>query len=227
MTKSTKKKPDKKKKIRSKKELTIALSNELKENQKNLSLLSRIILKPYFWPCLLIIMVISIGIIITNNNKYNPETDVCEEWFCRYNDGFYHSGCDSSCESQRIDGHFQKEACQIYDNINAPMLISSECSSWRSKTKCELNPEAEDCICDKWKNIVLTEEKKIYILDCGDRNGETMSFNIEVKPTWLPAPTSDTSEWKCNLNDSKIITFQNVVDKFCIKAHDPDRSMRT
>ena len=55
-------------------------------------------------------------------DRFNPETDVCELWDCH----------DGSVYSQKT------EECNI-------------CIDWRPKNICELDPEAEGCICDEYQ----------------------------------------------------------------------------
>jgi len=117
---------------------------------------------------------------------FNPDTDVCLEW----------SACNKNnhiCSYPTILG---EESVNDFIEMNPHYDWEKLCKLWRPKTKCELNPEDEGCICDEYKQI--QNYKKHYF----DGNAEVIMNGSEVIVFYL--------EYK--LKDGNIIEMKNVAD---------------
>lgn len=98
----------------------------------------------------LIFLVVLINILTgkTSFNEFNPDKDVCLEWECCMN---------SNSNNCRDDISFV--SCELLPNNG----LHYNCKDWRPKTKCEIDPEAEGCICDEW-------ELGVFLCDIKNRN---------------------------------------------------------
>lgn len=75
-------------------------------------------------------------------NNFNPETDVCEKCYLLQSTGWrFNYPLDYNCED--IKGLLTKDEKFV-------------CEKHRPKTKCELNPEDEDCVCDEYEEDKYT-----------------------------------------------------------------------
>jgi len=90
---------------------------------------------------------------------FNPETDICTEWKLEINNKNYIYDGIKDC-SDRNDGFIwcltSSDTAHKYPNM--PIQEDSkiiECSDWRPKTVCELNPNnSTACFCDEYEEML-------------------------------------------------------------------------
>ncbi|MFC1590945.1 hypothetical protein ACFL43_00305 [Thermodesulfobacteriota bacterium] len=164
----------------------------------------------------LLFIVMPLGVVWEQSLKFNHETDVCEEW-----EGIL----TQDCREIKFDDFIGKWVCfeefkQMPCCPNTERSRSHPCTSWRSKTLCELDPEAEGCVCDEWENIIKNEKRTIYAFNCISDDNKTISFNLDVTPGWIEPEPKLKDSWECHWNKSKEITLQEITGRKCIKAHE-------
>lgn len=138
---------------------------------------------------------------IHDYSTFNPDRDVCEEWECcvkyEYNEG-------AIMPSVRII-----ESC-LYRSQNCSSseyssFYNGKCNKWRPKNKCELNPEAEGCVCDEYEKILLTVYRTI-------NNTDILNLSVTSVTKWVKIETVNQG------ND--YLVYQILPD--CIKSHLPN-----
>lgn len=157
----------------------------------------------YGWAILVILVGIGFLIYIYsekfNPDKFNPETDICL-MDCR-NLSYY--------ETQEEWENFNK-----YCMGKGISPTDVGCVKWRPKNKCELDPEAEGCICDEYdlNNIKLINVYDGRLMGCINRSNLTKDEIEEVFP----------QKWKVENNESgKYIEMYLDIKFSCIKSHLP------
>ena len=103
-------------------------------------------------------------------DKFNPDEDICLEEVkcedlnknipagleeCKGHDSFDGARC---MEKMRERYNFEKKC------VEKGLWNKSICLDWRPKTKCELNPEAEGCICDELDFPVIMNSSKYGVI---------------------------------------------------------------
>lgn len=86
---------------------------------------------------LMLILIIVSLVFYYDVNKYNPDKHVCEEYNKK-----------TITEWITLPSGFVK----IY-----PKIVNGECMKYRLKTKCEINPEHPDCVCDEYNSDTQQE----------------------------------------------------------------------
>ena len=94
---------------------------------------------------IVIIILLSLGLVYLKGEfDFNPDEDVCEEI-----DESMMKGCTTT-------GHLTETAQEYCRDVNGVFIKDEKygwcceiCKSWRPKTKCELNPNDEGCVCDE------------------------------------------------------------------------------
>ena len=115
--------------------------------------------------------ILGLGLLFLRNiSNFNPATDVCDEW----------KHCDYHCASSFT------ENCEDHCSGccgDVPLEVEDKCISWHPKDKCELNPNAEGCICDE--KIINSNFTKV-VLDCkfGLRVNEFNSIYFECNDNY-------------------------------------------
>lgn len=118
----------------------------------------------------LVVVIVLIGIFFIRRDEllgFNPETDVCEVWQLDWD------------EHQLLSN----DEYETYLRLQHPFLYNPEdwsiqwhCSEWRSKNKCELNPNDEkNCICDEYNDNVVGSWKQCFGETCIE--GEIVLIN--------------------------------------------------
>lgn len=104
-------------------------------------------------------------------NKFNPETDVCTQ---------FHIG---NCIKQLNNPNKCHDL--YWDN---PLNFSEYCTDWRPKNKCELDIDAEGCICDEYiscEKIYLEEyPNRTFCLIQTEEGKEPMLYENWEKHSW-------------------------------------------
>lgn len=100
----------------------------------------------YIFIGLMFILVISIFIYHTLNKEFNPEKDVCTNWYCNYND-------ISKFNSEKL----------CHNVFSGTELTNQKCTQWRPKNVCDTEPNNEACVCDE----ITTDNYKL-IVTCKD-----------------------------------------------------------
>lgn len=135
------------------------------------------------------------------NIQFNPEKDVCTSYktieYC--NDGTLKT---------------LKEGCNDLRNL------TTSCQEWRPKTRCEIDPEAEGCVCDEyseetWKDFVYYYDTYRFfdyakLLDFL-KNESCHSFKVETYDGTNPMYTCIVQTIKVKTN-----TFRGE----CLSAHE-------
>lgn len=143
------------------------------------------------------------------DTEFNPETDVCIEFSCC---NLEHINNDALCNQNKL--------VPEYDNECMSSMVA-ECEEWRPKTKCELNPNDENCVCDEY--IIQNKRychkitiKKIYCLTKDNHvclmNYNCYSDNIDTNNCW-----AGDIEYK-----EECSNFTLVNTSICIKAHEKE-----
>jgi len=120
---------------------------------------------------------------LVNKSSFNPEKDICLELKCHYKSG--ETGLIT------LDG---RTSC-------GTATIEQSCFNWRSKNKCEINPETEGCVCDEYEQ----EMDFIKANKCSPYN-YTIVSNDEI---W-----GDSIVSGCNP-----IYIINYINGTCIRSH--------
>ena len=91
----------------------------------------------------IIILLFFIGwLFVTFDKAFNPDTDICDDW-------------NYQCKLLHIDDEWIDD-CYINQEDYENKLIRDTgrmriiCDLWHPKNKCELNPNAEGCVCDEY-----------------------------------------------------------------------------
>ena len=144
------------------------------------------------------------------NQNFNPDTDVCEWWG------------DLGWTYNQIPNEWQKEHCDLFKYYELyQMSRCEECKGWRPKTKCELDPNSEDCVCDlreerRWRGYILCYRS--YPDVDGGRRFENISES--EKEEVISNYKSD-----CEAGfESSFFTLQEEGD--CIKAHEKPKPIK-
>lgn len=127
-----------------------------------------------FW--LIVIVCIFMAAYTELNNTFDPNKDVClifEHNISRENCIFYKDQQDICYINPEI---------KIWVNDNTLLGSTYKCDSWRPKNKCDLDPEAEGCICDEWKTDWVT----IYDT-CTIHKGSVVNCLVEENKTCIKA----------------------------------------
>jgi len=137
-----------------------------------------------------------------------------------------------------LDKHICEKACIEYDCEDAPKRRCQvdnqwsycgyspyKCADWRDKTKCELNPNAEGCICDEWKYVSRVECTE-YMLD---KYGITYREYSETHGGGETITGSDyynggenTYNLVRGIDDRIVFNVTEKCPKYCIKSHEPN-----
>lgn len=118
--------------------------------------------------------------------KFNPATDVCER------------DCITVLKEARIalnsreglssDTSLDEEfdiCTKNWKRSWADTEVLNECINWHPKNKCELNPEAEGCVCDEYNQERHTQEIQVYHYTVSKWNKNLIN------------------EWRIDLNESE------------------------
>ena len=145
------------------------------------------------FPAIIVIMAIYTILSIWFNwfpfqEKFNPATDVCDEWKVSCDSGF------------KLIGYY------ITREPEAP---NRKCSSWHPKDKCQLNPEAEGCVCDEYDSGNFYD---ISVCNITIR----VKFNIVMNRMTEPIIKCDCGTGICNLRVDQVIDNPK-----CIRSHLP------
>lgn len=139
----------------------------------------------------IILFCLLIFYVIPSLDSFNEETDVCLEYPCLW---------------------IEDDFCVISDSgfitMSTP-LDYVECTDWRDKTICELDPNAEGCVCDEYNY------DKDYI------DLKRLFENLLEEPCYS---RKETCEWVDEEARRKIEYYTNLIEKtkVCIKAHEPN-----
>jgi len=132
---------------------------------------------------------------------FDPEKNICTRASCydRYGPGYL----EGNNITQVMSGCVQPER-------------NFKCIEWRSKTKCELNPETEGCVCDKWKNATY-EYGYTYYQNVSDIPADEKCDKIVP----LFQVSADNNTWQ-KAESSIIICIKynvTVPSAECVKSH--------
>ena len=167
------------------------------------------------------------------NPKFNPEKDECDEWI----NGIYSTDhCDE--EPRFIGGDINKWMC-LDDQEGSPYT----CKSWHPKSKCQLDPNAEDCVCDEYETKIISNFydscetnfkneseylKHKYMGEYSCRrvtylyfaNGEHFTIDEKDKASFIEFINNDVKLIEINCRYINCRIDEEV--KTCIKAHEPN-----
>lgn len=148
------------------------------------------------------------------NQKFNPETDVCESWNDQY------IGL-RKCEKVDLPLKQTKGyCCYNYEEGGIGCMPVKYCLKWRPKNPCELNPNNEDCVCDEYEREELYKINGWYCNQCEDKRDDCSGFDFKGNYTYVNQKYEEYSG-KGNCGGISGITL--VQDKGnCIKAHESD-----
>lgn len=119
---------------------------------------------------------------------------------------FNRDNCE--CESYRAT-----EECTIYFQIERPkgfinIYFENDCCySWKQKTKCDLDPNDKDCICEEWEKIPLS------VIELQNNTNIT-----DIKVTSTVCGVELITEKRGNL----FITYQKLEN--CLKAREKKKT---
>jgi len=85
----------------------------------------------------IVILIITFAILLTIWS-FNPDRDVCTKYKKQI------------CYK---DLPLEMEAVKCPSEYCTPFVCDGECLEWRPKTKCELNPNDEGCVCDEYEQL--------------------------------------------------------------------------
>ena len=181
------------------------------------------------------IIMFTILIFLFTIGKYqpssNPDKDVCEGRYIEYN-----SFSDlTNMRTYFSDG--KERDCYSDPYYNADKTISyyysycCEKDKWRPKTKCELNPNDKDCVCDEYEQIKKQHDIWIEIpytlLKGCNKNicitgipSEWDVRNVNI----LGGPLTNFSEVNTTCSDLTTETYYEQGD--CIKAHETPKPIK-
>jgi len=142
---------------------------------------------------LILIVFIVLWVIFTGQfkDKFNPSEDVCDSYG------------KTSWDGSKI---------YIYGELNNPI-----CQKWHSKNKCELNPEAEGCVCDEYEEIPI--EKVIIDHYLADNNSYEYTQNI-VGNIIVTPENKNTKVRTEKIDNYTLMVFQVLPN--CLKSHLPN-----
>lgn len=135
---------------------------------------------------IIIIIMICLAIAGLNDSRPNPDKDVCKVMEYKWDDG------ESITCKEDIN-------CVAIEDRNPLNLTSNKCLLWRPKTKCELDPKTEGCICDEFE-IMLNNTYE----------GIVNSAKV-LLPNW---------DISFVFYEDKGLNYTNVLYKKCIKSHE-------
>ena len=133
-------------------------------------------------------------------DKFNPDKDICLEW-----DKYMHD-------------------CMYIHNNDSYCMQYGKCIERRPKIKCELNPEAEGCICDEHNNftclldnVCISKNNESIEKWCNRCNGEILQHCIKSHEP--DECEKNSSDWiwdnSCEESINSTLEFINNRTEYC------------
>lgn len=146
----------------------------------------------------IIIFVLGLLFVYEMLNDFNPETDVCDE--------------------QCPHGFVECKHIKYGESRNG-------CLRWHKASKCELNPNAEGCVCDEYEQVKKINQ--LYVDECCFRfdlnilGNTTINLDDRKYRGNLVCVNADSNYYIINslCNDSNNMFYEEKGE--CIKAHEP------
>jgi len=168
-----------------------------------------------------ILMGVSIGLLIIfifAKDKFNPDKDICDNWRCEFyaecQNCFCWGGCGFWTPTFMSD-------CELGQKGETRLV----CEKWHKASKCELDANAEGCVCDEYRiqqNVFRVYLNITYI------NRDTLEpiFVIAELPpgTWYFEDDRILNNkgyyWFMSTTLNK--SYKNITTDDCIKSHLPN-----
>ena len=117
------------------------------------------------WIVLVVVIALVVTFFIRRDELigFNPETDTSSE------------ECDYIIQSP-IDNEYY--CMNYYNKEEGGSAQGHQLKKWRSKTKCELNPNDEGCVCDEYKDNIVGSWKQCYDGNCME--GDIILINDSI-----------------------------------------------